>query len=924
MRESLCLLVIFLLGLTRGQRLSQGASDWYMRFHDYGMVKRASSDPPVTSSFVIDSQVNHRYAITKVTTSVHNPAKLKQVFNFGFVTPSSAFISDVTLSRAADDELVTSKVDESEWVTLSLKNGQRIKPQVSQEAGMAFPVLARADLSEIFSPDEVSFKQFVLPIHLGPGDNVTLTFTYEYLLVRDLDSYNHILSLSPGETVADFQIKVTVKEARDLIDLNVTSPVLGDLTADLTTVKVNGEGDLEVDFSMNEVEQSHYFGRHGFTGDFSVAFDVRGQDHSQPDVTVDGQYFLHFYDVPEQMESIPKHVIFVLDHSESMTGPKTACLKDAVKYMMKSTLDEDRDYFNVLTFDAAGVQHWLPETITEEEAPSRAYPASANLTSEMSDWVEGLEGVTEGPANLSEAVLEALDLDKKIWDAGELPENTYTVMIVLTDGRGHAVRSEAKLARKMIRQANKISRIPIVILGMGFDANMAFLENVAEKSGAKALNVIEDLEVEPQIAVIQTHLNDVVIKNLRLNYVGDAFDQDTITRTNFKAFHQGRSIAVAGKWLSESEAESPFNAEFEVEVTGQSADGLYMEHPVTFPFSDDEECEGEVILCSEMNLEGDCVSVDMSRANLRQLSFSNQAASLNITGDCAWIAYKEAYYSGSSVALMPGEYQAIPDLHKSISSLKRIPKSKLYPSESAKNETDVETGKLLKRVWSYLTIQDTLVKLELRPDSVSDEELAEVTRIALENQFLTPFTDLYLEEVTSGRSEVEPENRIVENNYVTFKELNPVFLSMDDPDIARQWEALKDCQSPVTCHGNFHVEELPETPAVVHADNCTGELTLFTRPNFEGESYSTKVSLHQLYHAEVSQRLRSLEVTGECCWLLFDQRFFSGKVDKVCGGSSQSLRSLNIGSVKRISPPPAAKREDNNNNSEAAELVVLS
>ena len=53
---------------TNGQRLSQGASDWYMRFHsNFKFIKR-NVDRPVTKSFIVDSRIKYRYAITQVMT----------------------------------------------------------------------------------------------------------------------------------------------------------------------------------------------------------------------------------------------------------------------------------------------------------------------------------------------------------------------------------------------------------------------------------------------------------------------------------------------------------------------------------------------------------------------------------------------------------------------------------------------------------------------------------------------------------------------------------------------------------------------------------------------------------------------------------------------------------------------------------------
>ena len=49
----------------------------------------------------------------------------------------------------------------------------------------------------------------------------------------------------------------------------------------------------------------------------------------------------------------------------------------------------------------------------------------------------------------------------------------------------------ARSSRRSIHRANKHSRLPMHMIGFGFDADMEFLENIARKSaGGCAVNVI--------------------------------------------------------------------------------------------------------------------------------------------------------------------------------------------------------------------------------------------------------------------------------------------------------------------------------------------------------------------------------------------------------------------------------------------------
>ena len=85
-------------------------------------------------------------------------------------------------------------------------------------------------------------------------------------------------------------------------------------------------------------------------------------------------------------------------------------------------------------------------------------------------------------------------------------------------------------------------------------------------------------------------------------------------------------------------------------------------------------------------------------------------------------------------------------------------------------------------------------------------------QIAAQFGFLTPLTDMHLEpeneeDRIKSDSEVEPDGELIENSLITYRDLNPIFFQRDDPDIERQWAALRACQSPILCDGNFHYEQ---------------------------------------------------------------------------------------------------------------------
>jgi len=74
--------------------------------------------------------------------------------------------------------------------------------------------------------------------------------------------------------------------------------------------------------------------------------------------------------------------------------------------------------------------------------------------------------------------------------------------------------------------------------------------------------------------------------------------------------------------------------------------------------------------------------------------------------------------------------------------------------------------------------------------------------------------------------------------------------------LENQWNALKGCQAPIHCENNFHVEYYRTEEHFgrigVNQDfnhgkvNCTGSITVYTKPKFKGDDFTTEESLHQV------------------------------------------------------------------------------
>eukprot|EP00096_Caligus_rogercresseyi_P005868 TRINITY_DN21916_c0_g1_i1.p1 TRINITY_DN21916_c0_g1~~TRINITY_DN21916_c0_g1_i1.p1 ORF type:complete len:866 (-),score=121.74 TRINITY_DN21916_c0_g1_i1:242-2818(-) len=849
-------------------------------------------------SYRVNSTVIHRYSITKVKSIVINPAGVTRVYRFGIVIPKTAFVSNVTLERG---DMVLKSTPEPSWDSLHPTSDHDAEDKAHSNGRKKHGPNHRLFHSlrkqqDKFNSDFSDFQQFILPINLRPNENVTITLVYEDLLRRRFDRLSHSLSVNPGSIVEDFQLRLSIKENRPLIHLKVNAPVIGDMASFQLGNASSNDGSVEYFFNMSKVEQFDYFGNHGVTGEFRAEYDVEPVKGDVPDVIIQDDTFVHFYDRTKGLTgSIPKHVIFMLDVSESMSGPKMAHALKSIGLLLDD-LDKG-DYVNLLTFNSS-VYEWDHQSVDGNETFRCDNSTRYSIRTYLNNTV-----VPSGKSDILSAVSRGMELDQMLWLSGSLPENAHTLFVMITDGRAPSNHSEARYIRRRIRKLNNLSQIPILILGMGFDANMDFLENIAEKSNGFAENIVEDLEVEPQLTRIRTYFKDVILKNLLLNYINPhAFDKSSLTTSKFKYFHKGGGIVVVGKFLPSS----TYKPEFEVEITGQSARGLYMEHPYTMDLFT-PCCEGRIRLCSEKHLKGSCITVDNSRANLIQYSFGNKAVSLRIEGNCTWTIYDEAYYSGRNITFAPGTYD-IEAIQRHVSSLKR--NCITQPESVFEYETE-NTDSIVSRLWAFLTIKDVLSALSERPERLSLSRMNEASELSYKYHFLSPFIDLRLRAKGLRRDEVGEDDNLVEpnsetfidNDLLTYNDLSPILSSLKDPAIVRQWQSLESCQPPVKCIGNFHIEQLEGRKRNdTLPDSCGGSLTLFTKPGFEGDSHEIRYSVFQIYHRVSSQRFRSLFTEGRCCWLLFNKRFFAGNVEKICGDSRNPLRMKNIGSIKLIRP----------------------
>lgn len=162
----------------------------------------------------------------------------------------------------------------------------------------------------------------------------------------------------------------------------------------------------------------------------------------------------------EEEEIVPKDVVYVLDVSGSMEGPKIAQAKEALQQGIRLLREGDR--FNVVAFSSDWAA-WRSELGRATEKAKQ----------EAGGWIENLQA--GGSTGLEAALSRALSMGD--------PERLFLV-VLLTDGLPTVgIRQpDAILAR--VKEMNR-ARARVFTFGVGYDLDVNLLDRIAAKTGGE-------------------------------------------------------------------------------------------------------------------------------------------------------------------------------------------------------------------------------------------------------------------------------------------------------------------------------------------------------------------------------------------------------------------------------------------------------
>merc|ERR1711974_175996 len=190
----------------------------------------------------------------------------------------------------------------------------------------------------LVSQDAKDANKFTVSTNIEGGQEVVFRLTYDELLGRKEGMYRQEMGIDPQQIVDDFRVEVFINESLPITEVSVPE-LLESNSIDPSEETQNSFVTIEKDFEGDATKAKMVFA--------PTAIEQR----AAAEEGMSGRLRIN-YDVDRQnLETLPKHAIFILDVSGSMYGEKLQQLKDAMFTVLDDMKPED--FFNIITFSTS-------------------------------------------------------------------------------------------------------------------------------------------------------------------------------------------------------------------------------------------------------------------------------------------------------------------------------------------------------------------------------------------------------------------------------------------------------------------------------------------------------------------------------------------------------------------------------------------
>uniref|UniRef100_A0A8B9CJK5 Inter-alpha-trypsin inhibitor heavy chain 4 n=1 Tax=Anser brachyrhynchus TaxID=132585 RepID=A0A8B9CJK5_9AVES len=459
-------------------------------------------------SLRVNCRVTSRFAHTVITSKIINRANESREATFEVELPKTAFITNFSMS--IDGKVYPGIIKE--------------KASAQREYDAAVSQGQSAGLVKITGR---KLEQFHVSVSIAAASKVTFELVYEELLKRQLGLFELLIKVRPQQLVKHFQIDVHIFEPQGIRFLETDSTFMtNELTEALTKVQNETKAHILFKPTVDQQKVNPELDETLLNGDFLVRYDVK-RVATAGDIQIVNGYFVHYF-APQEMPVFPKNVIFVIDRSGSMAGRKIEQTREALLKILQDLRPED--HFSCITFNNK-VSEWK----------SALLQATAENVASAAGFVQTI--MARGGTDINHALLTAVRvLDK----AERLPEQSVSMIILLTDGQPTSGESKVEVIQENIQKAVN-GKYALFCLGFGFDVSYNFLEKMALSNGGIARRLYENADAALQLQGFYQEVATPILMKIEMRYPENAVEG--LTKNNFKLFFEGSEIIKSGAVL---------------------------------------------------------------------------------------------------------------------------------------------------------------------------------------------------------------------------------------------------------------------------------------------------------------------------------------------------------------------------------------
>ncbi len=460
--------------------------------------------PLEVSSHHVDVKIDGQVAVTSIDQEFYNPNDARLEGTYMFPVPKGAQIDKFSME-------IGGKMVEAEL--LSADKARKIYEDIVRT--MRDPALLEYGGRDMF-------KVRIFPIE--PHSRKPIKISYTELLRSDTGAITYLYPLSTekfsSRPIKDLSVKVELKTAQPLA--SIYSP------SHKVEIKRDGATRAVIGYESKEEKPDT---------DFQLVFSSEARDVGLNLITHktegDDGYFLLLAapTVDKEAKPAPKDVVFVVDTSGSMAGPKLKQAQKALEFCVANLNNEDR--FEIVRFSTEA-----------EPLFNKLVEANEGNRKRASDFIGDLKPI--GGTAIAEA------LDRALKTRTEKSERPY-VVVFLTDGLPTVGTRNADEIVARVKKAG--SDVRVFSFGIGSDVNTQLLDQIAESTRAFSQYVLASEDLEVKVSNFFTRIKEPALTNLRLEFSGGV-RATKMYPAELPDLFKGDQLVLAGRYSGSGEVEA--------------------------------------------------------------------------------------------------------------------------------------------------------------------------------------------------------------------------------------------------------------------------------------------------------------------------------------------------------------------------------